>query len=140
MQNVWWVLLLVWGLSWALTSVQIRHYRRFISTMRQREGGPGTYFATGVARRWVGRGCVAALLSNAHGVVIKGYTMEGRTIWARFRERPELSGLLISELLVEHPRTSRQKALKDAGELIARQLPGYESQISLKGLSVQPKM
>jgi glucitol operon activator protein len=97
----WWsLLLLVVAILWLAQIVgtyhQVRHYRKVLSRITQ-EGGEG-YVGVGNAKARFGKGVILILVVNEDGRVRKALKMRGATVFARFREAPELSGLHIDEL------------------------------------------
>lgn len=98
--GLWSLLLLVLGILWlaqiAGTYYQIRHYRRVLSRITQ-EGGEG-YVGVGNAKARLGRGVILILVVDEDGRVRKALKMRGATVFARFKEASELSGLDIDEL------------------------------------------
>jgi glucitol operon activator protein len=97
----WWpLLLLVVAILWLAqivgTYYQVRHYRKVLSQITQ-EGGEG-YVGAGNAKARFGKGVILILVVAEDGRVRKALKMQGATVFARFREAPELSGLHIDEL------------------------------------------
>jgi glucitol operon activator protein len=97
----WWpLLLLVVAILWLAqivgTYYQVRHYRKVLSRITQ-EGGEG-YVGAGNAKARFGKGVILIVVVNEDGRVRKALKMRGATVFARFGEAPELSGLHIDEL------------------------------------------
>ena len=98
--NWWQTALILLGVLWALqilgTWVQMSHYQKVMADIARayRDG----YLGTGNAKGTTGQGLIVMLVSSADGVIRKAMAMEGRTVLARFREIPELSGLTLDDL------------------------------------------
>lgn len=94
-----WVLLalgVVWGLQIVGTHVQMSHYRKVLSGIT-REGGKG-YVGAGNAKARFGKGVILLLVTDENDVVRRALRMRGMTVFARFREAPELVGMSLDEL------------------------------------------
>ncbi|TCJ18893.1 transcriptional regulator [Rubrobacter taiwanensis] len=106
-------LLLILAVLWALQAVgtyfQMRHYREVLSSV-MREGGEG-YVGVGNAKARFGKGVILMLVTDEGGSVIRrALKMRGATVFARFREAPELVGVGLDELRSgerEEPRSER---------------------------------
>ena len=90
------VVAILWLAQIAGTYYQIRHYRKVLSRITQ-EGGEG-YVGVGNAKARFGKGVILILVVAEDGWVRKDLKMRGATVFARFREAPELLGLHIDEL------------------------------------------
>ena len=94
-----WVLLalgVVWVLQIVGTHVQMSHYRKVLSGIT-REGGKG-YVGAGNAKARFGKGVIVILVTDENDVVRRALRMRGMTVFARFREAPELVGMSLDEL------------------------------------------
>jgi glucitol operon activator protein len=93
-------LILVLALAWALqivgTYFQVRHYREVLGRVT-REGNEG-YVGVGNAKARFGKGVILILVCDEDDVVRRALRMRGMTVFARFREAPELVGLSLDEL------------------------------------------
>ncbi len=92
--------LLAFGLLWALqvagTAFQMRHYRKVLGavTGRWNDG----YVGTGAARGRFGRGVIAIVVTDQQRQVREAFVMQGRTVFAKFRRLPELTGRSLDEI------------------------------------------
>ena len=94
-----WVLLalgVVWVLQIVGTHVQMSHYRSVLGGIT-REGGKG-YVGAGNAKARFGKGVILILVTDENDVVRRALRMRGMTVFARFREAPELVGMSLDEL------------------------------------------
>jgi glucitol operon activator protein len=89
-------LALVWILQIVGTYFQMRHYREVLGGIT-REEGEG-YVGVGNAKAQFGKGVILILVVDESGVVKRALRMRGMTIFARFKEAPELVGMRIDEL------------------------------------------
>lgn len=99
--GLWSVLLGVLGVLWlaqiAGTYLQMRHYRRVLGRLagEYREG----YVGVGNARSRFGKGVILILVVGEDGKVVRrALRMRGMTVFARFREYPEMEGVGVEEL------------------------------------------
>jgi glucitol operon activator protein len=96
-----WVILIL-AIAWALqivgTYFQMRHYREVLGRVT-REGNEG-YVGVGNAKATFGKGVILILVAGEDGVVKKALRMRGMTIFARFKEAPDLAGMSLDELRV----------------------------------------
>lgn len=90
----WAGLILVLALLWAVqivgTYFQMRHYREVLGgiTREESEG----YVGVGNAKARLGKGVILILVSSEGGVVRRALRMRGMTVFARFKEAPNLTG------------------------------------------------
>jgi glucitol operon activator protein len=99
--GLWSVLLAVLGVLWlaqiAGTYLQMRHYRKVLGRIAG-EYSEG-YIGVGNARSRFGKGVILILVVGEDGEVVrKALRMRGMTVFARFREYPELEGASVEEL------------------------------------------
>ena len=89
-------LALVWILQIVGTYFQMRHYREVLGgiTREEDEG----YVGVGNAKAQFGKGVILILVVDENGVVKRALRMRGMTIFARFKDAPELGGTKIDEL------------------------------------------
>jgi glucitol operon activator protein len=90
------VLALLWVLQIVGTYFQMRHYREVLGRIT-REGGEG-YVGVGNAKATFGKGVILILVVDQNDMVVKALRMRGMTVFARFREAPELLGMRLDEL------------------------------------------
>ena len=96
-------LLLVFGILWLAqvvgTYFQMEHYRKVLGSIRS-EGGEG-YVGVGNAKARLGKGVILILVVGRSGGVEKALRMRGMTVFARFKEAPDLLGMTLVELREE---------------------------------------
>ena len=97
---LWQQALLFLGFLWACqaagTWLQMRHYR---TVMRQiAQGWPDGHVGASAARGFVGRGVIAIVVASPDHVVRQVFLMEGRSVFAKFREVPMVSGTPVEAL------------------------------------------
>jgi glucitol operon activator protein len=93
------LLALAWILQIIGTYFQMRHYREVLSGIT-REGGEG-FVGVGNAKATFGKGVILILVSDGNDVVSRALRMRGMTIFARFKEAPDLAGMSLDELRAE---------------------------------------
>jgi glucitol operon activator protein len=93
------LLALAWILQIIGTYFQMRHYREVLSGIT-REGGEG-FVGVGNAKATFGKGVILILVSDGNDVVRRALRMRGMTIFARFKEAPDLAGMNLGELRAE---------------------------------------
>jgi glucitol operon activator protein len=93
------LLALAWILQIIGTYFQMRHYREVLSGIT-REGGEG-FVGVGNAKATFGKGVILILVSDGNDVVRRALRMRGMTIFARFKEAPDLVGMSLDELRAE---------------------------------------
>lgn len=93
-------LLLTLGVLWALqaagTYFQMRHYRRVIRSITG--GKSDGYLGVGNAKSRFRKGVILILVADGEGLIQKALKMRGRTVFARFKEAPELEGYAVGAL------------------------------------------
>ncbi|MDP4823589.1 MAG: transcriptional regulator GutM [Aestuariivirgaceae bacterium] len=135
----WWhYALIALGLIWVLqiygTWIQMNHYRQVMTgiTASFKDG----YLGTGNAKSTFGKGLIVILIASADGVVRKALAMEGRSVFARFQEIPEFSGLTLDAIgkegFFEPAQKARAQAFGKAIEQI-RQLQSNRSSEAASG-------
>jgi glucitol operon activator protein len=93
------LLALAWILQIIGTYFQMRHYREVLSGIT-RDGGEG-FVGVGNAKATFGKGVILILVSDGNDVVRRALRMRGMTIFARFKEAPDLVGMSLDELRAE---------------------------------------
>jgi glucitol operon activator protein len=93
------VLALLWAMQIVGTYFQMRHYQEVLGRIT-REGGEG-YVGVGNAKARFGKGVILILVAGEDGIVRRALRMRGMTIFARFREAPDLVGMSLGELCDE---------------------------------------
>ncbi|CAN5905784.1 transcriptional regulator GutM [soil metagenome] len=93
-------LLLVVGLLWLSqivgTYFQMEHYRKVLGGIRQ--SGSEGFVGVGNAKVRLGKGVILILVVGENGVVTEALRMRGMTVFARFKEAPDLLGKKLDEL------------------------------------------
>jgi glucitol operon activator protein len=97
---LWQIALLVLVAAWVVQSVgvwlQMRHYQKIFHEMRSRwtDGAIGA----GAAPGRFGKGVIALVVAAPDGTVRKVAVMQGRSVFAKFKDRPDLGGVSTAEL------------------------------------------
>jgi glucitol operon activator protein len=114
------VLALVWALQIVGTYFQMRHYREVLGgiTREEDEG----YVGVGNAKARFGKGVILILVAGENGVVRRALSMRGMTIFARFKEVPELVGLRLDELRNEEREGPYEKGTMLAARRAVEQI------------------
>jgi glucitol operon activator protein len=92
------ILAVAWALQIVGTYFQMRHYREVLGAIT-REGGEG-FVGVGNAKATFGNGVILMLIADENDVVKRALRMRGMTIFARFKESPDLVGMRLDELRV----------------------------------------
>ncbi len=111
----------LWAMQAVGTWVQMRHYR---AVMREiaRDWPTGLMGASAV-RGYLGKGVIAIVVATSDDIVRKVFVMEGRSVFAKFKECREDEGLTLTALAAagtEGRRRNRQKAITGAIAQIRR--------------------
>lgn len=93
-------LLLLAGLLWLSqivgTYFQMEHYRKVLGGIRQ-TGNEG-FVGVGNAKARFGKGVILILVVREDGIVREALRMRGATVFARFKEAPDLVGKRLDDL------------------------------------------
>jgi glucitol operon activator protein len=92
------ILAVAWALQIVGTYFQMRHYRELLGEIT-REGGEG-FVGVGNAKATFGKGVILILVADENDVVKRALRMRGMTIFARFKEAPDLAGMRLDELRI----------------------------------------
>jgi glucitol operon activator protein len=92
------ILAVAWALQIVGTYFQMRHYREVLGRIT-REGGEG-FVGVGNAKATFGKGVILILVADVNEVVKRSLRMRGMTIFARFKEAPDLVGMRLDELRI----------------------------------------
>ena len=91
---IWQIALLVLVAAWAVQSLgvwlQMRHYRQIFNELRSRWGDGA--IGAGAAPGRLGKGVIAIVVASPDGVVRKVALMQGRSVFAKFKDRLDLEG------------------------------------------------
>ena len=124
-----WVLLalgVVWVLQIVGTHVQMSHYRKVLSGIT-REGGKG-YVGAGNAKARFGKGVILLLVTDENDVVRRALRMRGMTVFARFREAPDLVGLSLDDLRDDDREGPYERATMLAAKRAVEQIDTIKSE------------
>ena len=112
----WRELLLLFGLLWGLqvigTALQMRHYRRVLASLST--DWTDGFIGSGNARSRFGRGAVVILAVSPTGRIRRALVMEGRTVWAKFREHVLPDGVDLDAVRSDATLAGSRRALADA--------------------------
>jgi glucitol operon activator protein len=114
------VLALLWALQIVGTYFQMRHYREVLGgiTREESEG----YVGVGNAKARIGKGVILILVAGENDVVRRALRMRGMTVFARFKEAPELVGMRVDELRDEGREGPYEAATMLAGRRAVEQI------------------
>jgi glucitol operon activator protein len=97
----WWqVALLVLAVAWFVQAlgvwIQMRHYQAIFSAARGQwaDGRMGT----GAAPGRIGKGVIVLMVVDPAGSIRRVCAMQGRSVFAKFRDRAEFNGLPMGEV------------------------------------------
>ena len=109
-------LLLFLAVGWlsqiAGTYFQMEHYRKVLGGIRE-EGREG-YVGVGNAKARFGKGVILILVVGESGIVGKALRMRGMTVFAKFKEAPDLLGMDLDGL-----REEEREGPYDDGTMLA---------------------
>lgn len=97
---LWQIALIVLVAAWAVQSagvwLQMRHYQKVFRELRTRwaDGAMGA----GAAPGRFGKGVIALIVAAPDGTVRKVSVMQGRSVFAKLRDRVDLEGISTAEL------------------------------------------
>jgi glucitol operon activator protein len=114
-------LAVLWALQAVGTWVQMRHYRTVMSDIAK--SWPDGLMGASAVRGYLGKGVIAIVVATSDDIVRKVFVMEGRSVFAKFRECREDEGLTLTALAtagIAGQRRSRQKAIAGAIAQIRR--------------------
>jgi len=67
-------------------------YQRAVNALADQENRSGVLLVSGRAKGWRRGAIVLLVIDRRRGRVLRAQAMEGASVFARFRERPELAG------------------------------------------------
>lgn len=114
------LLVVVWALQALGTWLQMRHYRDVMREMSTR--WPDGYMGAANAKGRLGKGVIALMLVTPDLIVRKLFLMEGRSVFAKFREFSEFEGRTLEELAAKPPFPDTEKARNEAMEKAIAQI------------------
>ena len=109
------LLIVLWGCQAVGTWMQMRHYRVVMRQIAER--WPRGCVGASAARGTFGRGVIAIVVAGPDTTVSQVFLMEGRSVFAKFREWPVEAGRTLATLAADGFATAhkgRQKALTGA--------------------------
>ncbi len=90
------LLAILWLAQIVGTYFQMEHYRKVLGQIRT--GGGDGYIGVGNAKARFGKGVILILVVSKDDRITRALRMRGMTVFARFKEAPELVGLGLEEL------------------------------------------
>ncbi len=112
---LWQIALIALVAAWALQAVgtyfQMRHYRAMMGDVASRWSDG--FVGAGNAKSTLGRGVILLLVVGPDRIVRRLAVMQGRSVFAKFRAKPELEGCPLDSLRARSPfgDTGASKAL-----------------------------
>ncbi|HEX6355938.1 transcriptional regulator GutM [Actinophytocola sp.] len=86
------LLLGAFAVAGVLTYRQHMGYQRAVNELAAEENRSGVLLVSGRAKHWRRGAIVLLVIDRRRGQVLRARAMEGASVFARFRERPELAG------------------------------------------------
>ena len=123
---LWQIALIVFGAAWVVQSIgvwlQMQHYQKVFRELRSRwtDGAIGA----GAAPGRFGKGVIALIVTAPDGTVRKVSVMQGRSVFAKLRDRVDLEGISTNEL---KQRAASGKLEAGVGLAIAKALDQIET-------------
>lgn len=123
---LWQMALIALVLAWAVQSagvwLQMRHYQKKFTELRSRwaDGAMGA----GAAPGRFGKGVIALVVTAPDGTVRRVCVMQGRSVFAKLKDRVDLGGLSTAEL---KRRANSGKLEAGVGVAIAKALEQIET-------------
>lgn len=114
------LLAVLWLAQMAGTFFQMRHYRSVLGGIT-REGGRG-YVGTGNAKARFGKGVVVILVAGEDAVIRRALRMRGISVFARFKEAPDLVSLSLESLRDDGHEGPYEKVTMTAARRAAEQI------------------
>jgi glucitol operon activator protein len=106
-------LALLWALQAIGTWVQMRHYRVVMREIAQ--NWPDGLMGASAVRGYLGKGVIAIVVATRDETVRQVFVMEGRSVFAKFRELREMAGMTLTALAAtEGAPRARHKAIAGA--------------------------
>ncbi|MHC1548362.1 transcriptional regulator GutM [Phyllobacterium sp. K27] len=130
--------LLALGLLWALQSLgvwyQMRHYTDVMKgiTSKYNDG----FVGAGNVRGRLGKGMIVLIVTNADLAIQRFLVMSGRSVFAKFKRRPEFENMSIDALRTSSLMTTEEdRALAKATEVAIAQIDRAKAEPKSKGLA-----
>ncbi|MFB0832691.1 transcriptional regulator GutM [Brevibacillus laterosporus] len=101
----------MWLCQIYFTLRQVKHYRQSIDEMKQQRAG---FLGVGVQKNRLSIGSVVILTTHPDGSITRCKRMTGVTVFATFKEVPELIGKKLEDCYPATPVTPEEKALQIA--------------------------
>ncbi|MFZ4450374.1 transcriptional regulator GutM [Salibacterium aidingense] len=110
----------IWGLQFVLTHLQVKHYHAKIKELNRKQAG---YLGTGYFKKKFGNGAVMLVVCNEDREITEAKVMKGLTVFARFRDVKQLTGLTLEESKsVDKLTVKETNALINAISMIEREM------------------
>jgi glucitol operon activator protein len=99
-----------WLLQYALTLLQIRHYRRMMRKLvGDYRNSDGYYLFSGVARKALGSGAIVLMVVDDQSTIRNCQVLTGISVFAKFKPFPEYQGMQLGEVLQTSKHVLEQK-------------------------------
>ncbi|WP_273124254.1 transcriptional regulator GutM [Bacillus weihaiensis] len=109
----------MWLLQFLLTKLQLKNYQTTIQRLSKRPSG---YLGVGIQKQKVGTGAIAILITNETGIIEECETMEGVTVFTRFKPFTAHNGITLHQLKAKLEDQPMDTAFKMAIEKIEGQM------------------
>lgn len=113
------LLVVVWALQAVGTWVQMRHYRRMMGDIARR--WPDGWLGAGNARGTLSKGVIAVVVVTPDEIVRCVHLMEGRSVFAKFRQIHDFDGMRL-DALKDEPFPAAEKARNKAMAMAIAQI------------------
>lgn len=130
--------LLALGVLWALQSLgvwyQMRHYADVMKgiTSKYNDG----FVGAGNVRGRLGKGMIVLIVTNADLAIQRFLVMSGRSVFAKFKRRPEFENMSIDALRTSSLMTTEEdRALAKATEIAIAQIDRAKTEPKRSGLT-----
>lgn len=120
----WTILIAAFGIVWALqiagTAWQMKHYQAVLRDIigRWKDGAVGV----GNSRSRLGKGLILIVVVGPDEMTRDVWMMEGRSIFARFRQQPKYHGLSLEALVEAAPAGKAGQGFRAAAGLAIEQI------------------
>jgi len=125
------LLVVLWAGQAAGMWLQMRHYRDVMRTITQ--SWPDGYVGASAARGYFGKGVIAIVVASPDEQVRQVFLMEGRSVFAKFREQTQDRGVSLGSLATGDSGTAtkgRRQAVAGAVAQIRAALSRRETSVA----------
>lgn len=135
----WTVLIAAFGIVWLLqiagTAWQMKHYQAVMGDIiaRWKDGAVGV----GNSRSRFGKGLILIIVVSPDEIVRDVRLMEGRSIFARFRQQTQYHGLSLKSLVDNAPAGKAGKGFKAAAGRALEQIARAQNNAANSGTSTE---